>query len=290
MFDIPILIITFNRPDKLSQLLKVLTTIKPKKLYVAIDGPRGNSTDDKQKITKSIEILENGINWRCERKLLKRSTNLGCGVSPSSSISWFFEQEEEGIILEDDCYPTESFFFFCKDLLNKYRYDSRVMHISGYNRFPSKNNLESYYYSYSPGVWGWATWKRAWKYFDLNLDNYKLLKKNNNIKNIYSNKIEKLYRVRFLEKIIRGRFNSCWDYQWEFAIRANHGVCIRPNQNLVNNTGFDENATHTKGKKGLVGQIAKEIKFPLKDPSYMVPNHRKDFVYLIKTIVASKIS
>ena len=160
MFNTPILFIIFNRPDTAKKVFKKIQKIEPKQLFIAADGPRKNKPEDVELCKQTREIL-NGINWDCELITLLREENVGCKKGPADAISWFFEHVEEGIILEDDCLPSDSFFPFCEELLEKYRYDTRIMHIGGSIQLPDYENPDSYYFSRLSHVWGWATWKRA---------------------------------------------------------------------------------------------------------------------------------
>ena len=175
-----VLMLAFNRPELTRQVFEAVKQYKPSKLYVALDGARRNVVEDKVKCEKTKAIFSE-VDWDCNVVTLFRDENLGCGKAVSSAISWFFDQEEEGVILEDDCVPDQSFFNYCKTLLEFHRHNTKVMHIGGTNFHSGKKFGDtSYYYSSIPHVWGWATWRRAWEKYDFNLSdlNYFL---NNNI-------------------------------------------------------------------------------------------------------------
>ena len=128
-FNTPVLFIIFNRPDPTFKVFEEIRKAKPLKLYIAADGPRNHKPGDKEKCEKTRQVI-NLIDWDCQIRTLLRENNLGCKIAPSSAITWFFENEEAGIILEDDCLPNQSFFLFCQELLYKYKDNNKIMHIS----------------------------------------------------------------------------------------------------------------------------------------------------------------
>ena len=161
-----LLFLVFNRPDTTTQVFKKIRQAKPPRLYVASDGPRDGNSDDKKKVTKVREIATK-VDWPCEVKTLFRDKNLGCKKGVSTAITWFFEHEEQGIILEDDCVPNLDFFTFCENLLQRYDKDERISTITGNNFQDGKwRGNASYYFSKYNHCWGWATWRRSWKNYD----------------------------------------------------------------------------------------------------------------------------
>lgn len=245
MFSTPILFLIFNRPDTTEKVFNEIRKQKPKYLFVAADGPRVDKPDDAEKCRKSRELVMNGIDWDCKFKTLFREKNLGCGLAVSSAITWFFEQVEEGIILEDDTLPDLSFFQFCKNLLEKYRHEDRIKMISGNNFQRGKWRGDgSYYFSKITHSWGWATWKRAWREYDFDLSSIDdrifedILKKNIEFAPFHDYWRNVYYQLR------NGSYDT-WDYQFLFSMWLYNGICIVPNKNLVTNIGFGNNATHT---------------------------------------------
>jgi len=145
-FEIPILFLVFNRPELTLKVFNKIKEIKPKKLYVACDGPR--NLKNEKKIVNQVREITNNIDWDCSLNKLFRDQNLGCKNAVSGALDWFFDNEEKGIILEDDCLPNEYFFYFCKELLLKYENDSKISMITG-NNFQDGNfrGDGSYYFS-----------------------------------------------------------------------------------------------------------------------------------------------
>ena len=162
----PILFLIFNRPETTKKVFSAIKEVQPPRLYIAADGPRSEQPDEADHCELARTIATK-VDWDCEVKTLFRDQNLGIRIAVSQAIDWFFEQEPEGIILEDDCLPDQSFFWFCKELLEKYRNDTRIMHIGGTNFQFGKNRTNySYYFSRYAHIWGWASWRRAWEYYD----------------------------------------------------------------------------------------------------------------------------
>lgn len=267
IFKTPILFIIFNRPEKTKKVFNEIAKIRPQKFYIAADGPRKNNYDDATKCKLVREFVIKNITWPCNYKNLFRKDNLGCKKAVSSAIDWFFENEEMGIILEDDCVPDPSFFYFCQELLLRYINDSRVMMINGVNfQDGLKRGTASYFFSKYANVWGWASWKRAWKFYDVNMKSYEDFKKHNRIKDVFHNFFIRQYWIMKLDEVYNGKIDT-WDYQWSYTIFSQNGLCITPNQNLVTNIGLDKEATHTKKSNiklfNLKTSSIREIKHPI---------------------------
>jgi hypothetical protein len=243
-FNTPILFLVFNRPDTTQKVFEVIRAIQPKQLFIAADGPRKNKPDDIQKC-KETRIIVNQIDWECDLKTLFRDENLGCGKAVSSAITWFFDNVEEGIILEDDCLPNLSFFPYCEELLERYRENEEVMLIAGSNLHSEvvPPNV-SYYFSPVIRIWGWATWKSTWeKYiFDAN----EIPKKQFKLVLNYHFKNSKIRHYwLWIFYLVRKHLIDTWGYQLCFCIFLNKGLSIVPCKDIVSNIGFNENATHT---------------------------------------------
>ncbi len=250
IFTTPILFVIFNRPDTTFRVFEAIRTAKPTKLFVAADGPRKDRPGDEEKCRQARTVLDK-IDWPCEVKTLFREKNLGCKLGVSSAIDWFFENVEEGIILEDDCLPDPSFFIFCQDLLGYYRNDEKVMHISGDNfQFGKKYGDGSYYFSRYPHIWGWATWRRAWKKYDVDIKSFPQFRKENGLSRVFNDKGQQRYWYKVLETMYAGQVDT-WDHQWSYAVWSNGGLAVLPNQNLIANIGFGPEATHTKTESVL---------------------------------------
>ena len=287
MFHTPILFLIFNRPDTTKKVFESIRLQKPSKLYIAADGPREGKDDEDNLCNQTRQIALN-IDWPCEVKTLFREKNLGCKIAVSSAIDWFFENEEQGIILEDDCLPNNSFFTFCEVLLNKYKNDLRVMHISGcvLNYNFTKEYLFSYYFTKIPSIWGWATWRRAWKLYDVNMQSYDNFRKQNLLDDTIGDKRVKNFHTKIFKHVFDENKDT-WDYQWNYTILSNYGLSILPIKSMVTNIGFDVNALNSINTKSDLAQIKT---FELKEiihPDFVVHNSTMEYEYLRETTYKS---
>lgn len=262
--NIPVLFLVWCRSDVVEKVFSQIRKAKPKRLYVAVDGPRNEN--DKALIQKTLDVIN--VDWNCEVKYLKREKNLGCKRAVSEAITWFFEQEEMGIILEDDCYPDLSFFSYCEELLNKYKDDTRIMVVSGHS---GKYNSDKYSYVFTKwfNCWGWATWRRAWNYFDIELKDYKLFKEENAIDRYLVDKWDRFIIMKDLD-LYSPLEASSWAYIFAYHILCQYGLCIQPCTNLIKNIGMGiENSTHCTVFNEDVD--VSSINFPLKHPHFIGP-------------------
>lgn len=253
-YDIPILFLIFNRPDTTERVFGKLRELKPKRLYVSADGARANKPGEYEKCEQTKAILKN-IDWECELKVNFSEINLGCKKGVTKGINWFFENEEEGIILEDDCEPDGSFFNFCKVMLDRYREDKRVMHIGGVNFQDShKRGDKSYYFSRFCHVWGWATWRDRWEKYDVKMCDYNDDKYNSIANNVIKDKEIISYYKRLFDLVKSNKLDT-WDFQWVWTVWKNDGLSVIPNVNLVKNIGFGEEATHTVSTTSKISEL-----------------------------------
>jgi hypothetical protein len=265
-FKTPILLLIFNRPDVTQKVFDRIKLIQPKYLFVAADGPRPDRRDDVVNCSKTREIIDQ-VNWECEVKTLFRKENLGCGLAVCSAISWFFEQVEEGIILEDDCLPDISFFPYCSELLDRYKDDKDIYVISGMNRQNGiKRGNGSYYFSNYPITWGWGTWRRAWNKFSYDIPDVDHAYKSGILDHVFQSNNEKKYWRKKMQ-LVESEKKNIWDYQWRFSIWKNKGIGITPNVNLIVNIGTTNLPTHVFLKDSFrEPSIAYTMSFPLVHP------------------------
>lgn len=229
----PILLLIFNRPDTTQKVFEQIKIAKPPRLYIASDGARANKPGEREIVAQVRKYVLDNIDWNCNVKTLFREENLGCGVAISQAVTWFFENEKDGIILEDDCVPHQSFFYFCEKLLDHYRYDKRVWHVSGNQFLDNFDNGASYYFAKVQHCWGWASWADRWQHYKFDLQDYD----KKNIKNFSSEKQVQKYWLSILKQMKEHKIDT-WDYQWAFWIVAHQGLCINPSKNLVSNIGI----------------------------------------------------
>jgi len=261
-----ILFLVFRRPDTTQRVFNAIRSARPKRLYLAADGPRPDRVGEEASCSEVREIISN-VDWPCEIKLLFREANLGCRVGVSTAIDWFFDNEEEGIILEDDCLPDQSYFLFCEDLLERYREDNQVMVISGdYFHGVSHKPEYSYFFSRYNHCWGWASWRRAWQYYDRDMSQWPGLRDTDWLICVGDghSDFEKYWKNIF-DLAHAGKIDS-WAYRWRFSCWLREGLTALPSINLVKNIGFGQNATHTKSDddRAWIGRIPLDaISFPL---------------------------
>lgn len=278
-----VLFLVFNRPEVTAQVFEAIRQAKPPRLYVAADGPRANRPGEAERCAE-VRRIATAVDWPCEVRTLFREKNLGCKVGVSSGIGWFFESEEEGIIVEDDCLPSQSFFWFCEALLEKYRNDTRVWQICGsafVAEFASLRRDASYLFSKYGPIWGWASWRRAWTHYDPEMLNWPYMKEPLWLDSAYGDAKEKKAKRILGEKLYRNEIDT-WDYQWGFTKNFQNALSIVPTRNLVVNVGFGPDATHTTSGNSPT-QMRWEMQFPLQHPKLVLPDAEHDRLYCEKT-------
>lgn len=268
----PILLIAYNRPDLTRRVFASIREARPPKLFVAADGPRPGEPQDLERCRLARSVIQ--VDWDCELQTLFSETHLGCGVGPSRAISWFFENVEQGIVLEDDCVPSQSFFPFCDELLDYYQSNDSIFAISGTNILGQIKTSYSFVFSYLGGIWGWATWRRAWKMYDYEMTRWNDPEIRQRIFRLLGDKAQ-------FEAISQTFDNrpTTWDYQWLFTRLAYGGLSVVPAKNLVSNVGFGEQATHTLDASSNLSRLPTfDLEFPLRiDPHVRV---NREFDYL----------
>ncbi|MDL0082069.1 methyltransferase FkbM [Helicobacter sp. XJK30-2] len=269
-----VLLLFFNRLDTTLAVLAQIAKVQPKVIYLAQDGAR----DDKELAQAALlrrRVIEH-ITWECKIHTRFLDTNLGCKLAVSSAISWFFSQEKQGIILEDDCLPSISFFRFCDELLERYSNEQKVFMISGWSGLDFAKNTsvetlhpkaqlqEDYFFSKYPHIWGWASWARAWQKYQLEFSDFEA--EFRLLDNFYSVK-EKRYWYKILKAYAQGKINT-WDYPLAYSVWKHKGLCIYPKNNMIKNIGFNrDDATHTTGESKFATMPSYELAFPIIHPS-----------------------
>jgi hypothetical protein len=239
----------FNRPETTQVVIESLAQVRPHALYIAADGPRANVVGDEERCAAARQVATS-IDWPCELHTLMHDRNLGCAGNTSTGITWFLDNVPEGVILDDDCVPSVSFYRFCQELLEYYRENPRIMHIAGNShQYGRRRGAGSYYFSRYANFWGWATWRRAWRLYDPDLRPTWELKDD-------------------------------WSAPWQLSMEASKGIAIVPNVNLVKNIGFGPGATHTDTPLRAALVEAEEMRFPMVHPRDIVADRRADiFTY-----------
>lgn len=276
-----VLFIIFNRPNTTKKVFEVIRQAKPPKLYIAADGPR-QDRESEYIVCDETRKIATKVDWDCEVKTLFREKNLGCANAVSGAINWFFEQEEEGIILEDDVLPVSTFFEYCDELLVKFRNDYRIGMISGCNLVWNKIEIKySYLFSIYNHIWGWATWRRSWKYYDITMKDWPEWRESGNLEKLSGgNKPFVSFWKRWMDIAYAGLSNSR-DSQWHYTCWKNGWINVLPKYNQTFNIGFYSDAggaTHPIGDvpQYIIKSQPKPLEFPLVHPQDLVVNNYAD--------------
>ncbi|MCP4953673.1 MAG: glycosyltransferase family 2 protein [Proteobacteria bacterium] len=270
-----ILFLIFNRPDTTERVFEAIRNARPTRLYVAADGPRKDRNLGIEKVRQAREIAT-AVDWPCEVKTLFRKENLGCKKAVSEAITWFFENEEQGIILEDDCLPHPDFFNYCEVLLQYYVNDERVSVITG-NNFQSgeRRGDATYYFSKYNHCWGWATWRRAWKHYRGDLPFWPEWQVSDDWQKKLTDRVERKYWKKIFDSVRAGEIDS-WAYPWTASIWFHGGLTATPNVNLVSNIGFGADSTHTASLNSPLAEMATEPLGELQHPTTVARDANAD--------------
>jgi hypothetical protein len=277
----PVLFIIFNRHDTALQVLAQIRKAKPARLYIVADGPRALREGEAKRCEETKAKVLAGVDWECELKTFFLDENVGPKMAISSAIDWFFENEPEGIILEHDCLPADSFFMFCDELLKKYRFDTRIWLISGSNLLKGRRwNEATYYFSQLTNGWGFATWRRSWAQYDRDLSAYTEVEAEQQLKKIFTDPFIIYCWLDIFKKTKSGEIDT-WDYQAGFAHFFNNCINVVPNSNLVSNIGFGEFAENTMNADSVFSKIPLEEITEIIHPKFMLPEKEADHLILL---------
>jgi hypothetical protein len=258
MFKTPILLMIFNRPEYSFQTFESIRKAKPKQLFIASDGARKDKTGEKQIVEKLRKDIISKVDWKCEVKTLFRKENLGCRNAVSGAITWFFKNVEQGIILEDDCVPNQSFYPFCEFMLERYKDDTRISMISGtsYIFDKAQNYYKDYFFSKYYSIWGWATWRRSWNKLDLKMKDWEIYKDNNELYNLYKNDD---WARRFTKMFNIGNKINSWGIPWFYTCVFENTLSISPINNLISNVGDIGTHKEEEGSDPFIKRKTKEF-------------------------------
>ena len=274
-----VLFLIFNRPDTTTLVFEQIRAARPPRLYVAADAPRPSKPGEKD-LCDQTRAIATKVDWPCEVKTLFREKNLGCKEAVAGAVTWFFSNEPEGIVLEDDCLPSPEFFSFCDAMLERYRDDGRVRHITGSNlQHGQKRGDASYYFSRISHVWGWAGWRRVWNDYDKELKNYRPRDVEKFLKPMFRDPLIAQNWGDMAEQIRRHKVNT-WDYQLGVINLMKNGVAIIPAKNLISNIGFRADGTHTLDTTNINASLPIEPLGPLTHPTEVAADQDADFYTL----------
>lgn len=262
-----VLMLVFNRPDVTQQVFEAVRQAKPPRLYIAADGPRPDRPGDKS-ATAEVRAVFEQVDWPCEVKTRFLTSNLGCRNAVSSAIDWFFNHEEQGIVLEDDVLPSPAFFAYCDLMLERYKHDERVFSVVGNNLVePWYQHPESYFFSKVFFVWGWASWRRAWKHYDVSMAQWPETRLHiNQVPYKPAQKLHHAYWDLVFDLTYKQQIATCWDHQWTYTHWVHNALCVTPSKNLVLNIGFGTEATHTSvTEPAYIQQLSVASQFKMDD-------------------------
>ncbi len=268
----PVAFFIFNRPDLTALVFAEIARAKPEHLLIVADGPRSVEEENLCQATRNVVAK---IDWECKVKRNYSDVNMGCKQRISSGLNWVFSEVAEAIILEDDCLPHPSFFHFCEEMLVRYRSDNRVMHVAGANLIPKTTSRYSYRFSRLTPIWGWATWRRAWKHYDIEMTHWP---EYNNTRDVLYFGNQQANVRHFLDEVYHDL--DTWDGQWWFSCLNTKGLSVIPKVNLIHNMGHRWDATHTKASSHVDKVPIQEITAPFAGPVHIHPDRDFDYKYL----------
>ena len=272
----PVALIIFNRPEVTRQAIAAIRAARPRQLLVIADGARADRPGEAARCAEARSALEL-VDWPCEVRTNFSNVNLGCKHRVASGLDWVFSQAAEAIILEDDCIPHPSFFPYCEELLARYRNDERVHMIRGTNLSRGRRfTRDSYHFSRMYNIWGWATWARAWKGYDIEMRRWPELRDTGWLQRFLPHRDAAKLVGWFFDETYAGRVDT-WDYAWVLSGWIREAFAVVPENNLVTNIGFGEDATHTRSTENWLARLeASPMDFPLRHPKDIALSVRAD--------------
>lgn len=267
----PVLFLIYKRPETTARVFEQIRKAKPRQLFVVADGPKDKPGE--REACEEARCIATQVDWDCELKTNFSDCNMGCRNRVSSGITWFFEHVEEGIILEDDCLPSQSMFYFCSNLLNRYKHDLRVFHISGFNPITIAQRKESYIFSKHGSVWGWATWADRWKTFEkVSNANSKHI---HGIATHYRDHLQAQYRIDVTQRTLNGSIDS-WAYLWTYTKLLHNGLSIVPVSSLIRNIGNDRSSTNHPESKHILFNVSHNEINEISHPDFFLVDQEYD--------------
>lgn len=288
MVKVPILLVVFNRPEKTRKVLEEIARYQPQRLYISADGPRKNNEGDSKNCEEVRNIINEHITWPCLIEKSYSEINKGCKISVSDAVNWFFKNERLGVILEDDCLPGPNFFEVMFDLLTKYEDNEAIISVSGSNFGFTPGHDQSYFHSRYLNMWGWGSWRRSALNIDYEMNEWNRLSNLRKYVFLIRHIVVKhkdldwgwvRYWKQIFDDVAANRIDT-WDYQWFYYQFKTGKYTIVPSVNLVQNIGFDDEATHTNYDAVTLSEEARVMNFPLVSPALLAIDRRFEEEYL----------
>lgn len=263
MLDTPVVLVIFNRPDFTEVVFRAVAQARPKQLFVLADGPR--SRDEAHLCARTRAVTER-VDWDCDVKTDFSEVNLGCRRRCATGFDWVFSQVETAIFLDDDCVPDPTFFPFCELMLEHYCDDTRVMMVTGSNYLERwKAERQSYHFSYFGSPWGWASWRRAWRFYDDTMKSWGDDEIKSRIRDVLANEECFALQARRFDNIYANpNDRHSWDVRWSLARLMQSGLTIVPAVNLISNVGCLGDGVSLPPTHPIANLPTAPISFPLR--------------------------
>lgn len=277
----PVIFIIFRRPDVTARVFEQIRRAQPQQLFIVADGPRNEA---EAQLCQQTRTITDGVDWPCEVIRDYAEENLGCRRRIATGLNKVFESVDSAIVLEDDCLPNPDFFKFCQSLLDYYQHDERIWMISGNNFQGGRIRGDgSYYFSRYPHCWGWATWKRAWRNYQDDLKAWPEFRDSGLMESIFESPAEVKYWSNIFDSLVLKGKPDSWAYRWTYTCWINSALTILPNQNLVTNIGFGDQATNTKDYNKAQAGLPSGSLDSIKHPKFLV-RHAEADLYTTKHV------
>lgn len=275
----PVCLFIYRRSDTVQRIMKAISDVKPKTLMLIADGPQSDDPNERV-LCSHARALAMQVDWPCEVFTNFSHVNLGNTVRFSSGLDWVFARHEQAIILEDDNLPSPDFFRFCDELLDQYATDERVMMIGGSNFLPASINIpDSYYFTKIPNIWGWATWRRAWKHYDYSASLWPGFCDSGQLETYFQDSDSIRFWRRFMESSCSMGNRQSFEGRWIFTIMARNGLAVVPSSNLISNIGFCDGGISGRTRHPWADWPHQTMTFPLRHPHIFLPNTQADYYY-----------
>lgn len=270
----PVAFFVFNRPDYTLKVLEVIRQARPKTLFLIADGPRRDHPGEAARCLETRRLLGTQIDWPCTVYRDYADMNLGCRERIASGLKRVFEQADRAIILEDDCLPEPTFFRYCDELLERYRDDPRIGMLSGTNyRLDDPSSTGSYFFARHHSIWGWATWRRAFKGYDPAMNSWRDSIHPTGLAGYWEDRRSQLVHRAMFDLYRDGAIDT-WDIPWVFHLVTNRMLSVVPHVNQVSNIGV----TGMRGRGGDRNNNLPTglLPFPLHHPKAVEPDPNYD--------------
>jgi hypothetical protein len=266
----PVALIVFNRPEPTRRVFASVAAARPSRLFIIADAPRADRQGERQNCEEVLKIVS-AVDWPCTVETNLAAENLGCRRRVTLGLDWVFSLVEEAIILEDDCLPDPSFFRYCSQLLERYRDCCQVGIISGFN--PMQNSFPfpySYYFTKLVLIWGWATWRRTWQKYDEKMTSWPRVKEDALLRFMWRKRKPLESWTSIFDSMHDGTGPNAWSYNLVYSCWMRNWLNIIPSRNLIQNIGFNQDATHTKRADAGSKISAQNLSFPIQHPPAII--------------------